>query len=1027
MRIPLGTSIQSRDGLTDKDAKVVNGILEPRGQDLWVRKRPGLSSVGLLRTGVAQLLYCWNGAVSIIDDYLMRGTPLPYTASLTTLNNADKGTYILLSGGNLTFTTAFGAANPGSVRTVATFTADQTYYETTLSTAAGSAAGVAIGLANATHDIESAPGSTNNSIAYREDGLIIKNGSTVATGAAMASSDVIGVYYDKANSEIKFYKNNVLQATITSASLPSGTLYGCVGGGTTARTATCNFGSTAFTHSPGVTSTNLSPTDADLQFSAQDNGANAATDLLMIKNRTQGWTVNGAGTVTQITDTDYPGTYQVGISSLTRSGTVATAVTTIDSNFQVGNSVVIAGATPSDYNGTKTITGVTRSTSQTFPIVPVTITRSGTTATATCTSGQHGFANGDSITIAGAAQNAYNGTYTITYVSPTVFTYTVTVTGTLPATPATGSPILGIVTGSAALTSGGGSTWTATGYPDCGVPQSGETINIFGGQDQFLGSAVVTAATSITFTFTKSTTYGSLAEISDIGIRFTRTVPAISSITRSSTTVTVTLAAAHGYITNYTVIISGAAESAYNGTFVVTVTGSTTFTYTLNVEQPATPATGNLTAKKADIITPASFTYSIAGSPASPATGTITATGGRTTVPGIAYLDGYFCVMDQQGVIYNSASDDPQTWNPLEYTTALNESGQGVALAKSLNYVVAFKEFSTEFFYNDTTIVTGSPLRPVENGFTQVGCASGTSLALLDGSLYWMAQTKQEGRSVYVMQGIQQRKVSTPDVERILNRDDLSEVYAYGVKLDGHPLYILTLVNSNITLAYDASNQAWTQWSSLTLGSSVAVTSITRSGTTATVTVSGGHGLNDGDPVRISGANQSDYNGIFQALVVSSTVFTIEVANSPATPATGTILMYPYTESYFKFTHYAGCDGQNLLLHKSDGYMYEILSTEYQDAGIPINVLLRTTRLDGGSLDFKSMARAVLVGDSVASTACIRFSDDDMATQTAYRPVNLADDEPMIRRMGRFRRRTLETRHIEDDPIDLVAMEVETS
>lgn len=67
------------------------------------------------------------------------------------------------------------------------------------------------------------------------------------------------------------------------------------------------------------------------------------------------------------------------------------------------------------------------------------------------------------------------------------------------------------------------------------------------------------------------------------------------------------------------------------------------------------------------------------------------------------------------------------------------------------------------------------------------------------------------------------------------------------------------------------------------------VASITRSGTTATVTVTGGHGITDGKWVIIAGADQSDYNGRFQATYVSSTVFTVQVANSPTTPATGTI------------------------------------------------------------------------------------------------------------------------------------------
>jgi hypothetical protein len=64
------------------------------------------------------------------------------------------------------------------------------------------------------------------------------------------------------------------------------------------------------------------------------------------------------------------------------------------------------------------------------------ITRSGSTATATCSA--HGFKAGDSVTISGAFQGAYNGTFTITGVTTNTFNYTVSGT---PTTPATGTMI----------------------------------------------------------------------------------------------------------------------------------------------------------------------------------------------------------------------------------------------------------------------------------------------------------------------------------------------------------------------------------------------------------------------------------------------------------------------------------------------------------------------------------------------------------------------------------------------------------
>lgn len=70
----------------------------------------------------------------------------------------------------------------------------------------------------------------------------------------------------------------------------------------------------------------------------------------------------------------------------------------------------------------------------------------------------------------------------------------------------------------------------------------------------------------------------------------------------------------------------------------------------------------------------------------------------------------------------------------------------------------------------------------------------------------------------------------------------------------------------------------------------LAITSITSSSTTATVTTTANHGLSDGYYVTISGANQTEYNGSYQITVVTATTFTYIFAGSATSPATGTIV-----------------------------------------------------------------------------------------------------------------------------------------
>ena len=75
------------------------------------------------------------------------------------------------------------------------------------------------------------------------------------------------------------------------------------------------------------------------------------------------------------------------------------------------------------------------------------------------------------------------------------------------------------------------------------------------------------------------------------------TAQSVSSITRSSSTATVTTAASHGYSTGDWIAIAGAGESGYNGVFQITTTAATTFTYSLGSLTPSTPASGTITGR----------------------------------------------------------------------------------------------------------------------------------------------------------------------------------------------------------------------------------------------------------------------------------------------------------------------------------------------------------------------------------------------------------------------------------------------
>ena len=72
-------------------------------------------------------------------------------------------------------------------------------------------------------------------------------------------------------------------------------------------------------------------------------------------------------------------------------------------------------------------------------------------------------------------------------------------------------------------------------------------------------------------------------------------------------------------------------------------------------------------------------------------------------------------------------------------------------------------------------------------------------------------------------------------------------------------------------------------------GDQFSIVSINRVGSTATVVTSEAHGLSTSDLVKITGANEINYNHVFAVTLIDTTTFTFTVLDEPATPATGIV------------------------------------------------------------------------------------------------------------------------------------------
>lgn len=154
-------------------------------------------------------------------------------------------------------------------------------------------------------------------------------------------------------------------------------------------------------------------------------------DSVAIAGTTSG--LNGTYTVTVTSTTQFTFTASNGNSSAssgtaTKTTTTATATSTAH-GFTAGQTITIAGATPSTFNGVVTVATVPTANTFTYTLSTAlgqaatgTITATSNTATATATA--HGLNTGNSATISGATPSGYNGTYVVTVIDANTFTYT---------------------------------------------------------------------------------------------------------------------------------------------------------------------------------------------------------------------------------------------------------------------------------------------------------------------------------------------------------------------------------------------------------------------------------------------------------------------------------------------------------------------------------------------------------------------------------------------------------------------------
>lgn len=208
------------------------------------------------------------------------------------------------------------------------------------------------------------------------------------------------------------------------------------------------------------------------------------------------------------------------------------------------------------------------------------------------------------------------------------------------------------------------------------------------------------------------------------------------------------------------------------------------------------------------------------------ATTTATPAGAGAELTRPVYLNNRVFVGDRvTGQIFQSGLGTYNTYSASEFITVEAYGGRLVDIGRYNNYIVAFKEYSTEFF-EDVANPNGSVLGRVGQAVQQVGCVHpNTIVDTGGGELFWLGTDEGGQRSVVRLNNsFNAEQIHDDMIGKYLNlTTNYDGSYAFLLNSNGHQFYVLTLkqtytdtTNStdicNVTFVYDLKTKAWTHW-----------------------------------------------------------------------------------------------------------------------------------------------------------------------------------------------------------------------
>lgn len=158
-------------------------------------------------------------------------------------------------------------------------------------------------------------------------------------------------------------------------------------------------------------------------------------------------------------------------------------------------------------------------------------------------------------------------------------------------------------------------------------------------------------------------------------------------------------------------------------------------------------------------------------------------------------------------------------------------------------------------------------------------------------------------------------------------------------------------------------------------------------------------------------------------------VLTLQNANRTFVYDYDTELWVEWTDSaggHLPVINFAAHSGGLIAQHETNGKIYNLSPTIYQDDSTNFEVSATTSRMDLDTLNRKFVKSLELIGDIQATTTpvSVQYSDDDWNTFSTARTFDMVDARPMGVGFGNFRRRAWKVSYSGNNPLRLEAFQL---